>query len=242
MPVFQLGSSTTFPPAVFADQTGLLAIGGDLSIERLLSAYAEGIFPWYSEGDPILWWSPDPRLVLIPASLHISKSLRKRIRKQDFYVTMDESFTGVLEACAETRREKGEETWIMPEMMEAYQGLHDAGYAHSVEVRGDEGELRGGLYGVSLGRIFFGESMFTKTPDASKIALAALAGQLHIWNFDLIDCQMETRHLISMGAARMGRRHFLSVLKKSLQHGTCKGPWIMDALPMAPFFSKDLYG
>ncbi|MDY0162980.1 leucyl/phenylalanyl-tRNA--protein transferase [Desulfobotulus sp.] len=228
MPVFQLGRALQFPPADLADASGLLAIGGDLSIPRLLLAYREGIFPWYSKGDPILWWSPDPRVVLYPDGLHVSKSLGKRLRRGVFSVTMDTAFEEVLTQCAAVRTEKGGETWLMPEMARAYQKLHAAGYAHSVETWDREGRLCGGLYGVSLGRIFFGESMFSRVSDASKVALVVLVRQLDLWGFDLIDCQVQTAHLLSMGAQHMGRRRFMSILKESLRHPTLKGPWTLD--------------
>ncbi|TYT73222.1 leucyl/phenylalanyl-tRNA--protein transferase [Desulfobotulus mexicanus] len=231
MPVFRLDRSLQFPPVELSDKSGLLAVGGDLSLPRLLLAYKEGIFPWYGEDDPILWWSPEPRLVLFPDALHISKSLGKRLRKKDFSVTMDTDFAGVLEACSTIRTERGEETWLLPEMRRAYQKLHDAGYAHSVETRDREGQLCGGLYGVSLGRVFFGESMFARVSDASKVALVHLVQQLDAWGFDLIDCQVQTDHLISMGAVTMGRRRFLSILKESLKHPTLKGPWRPDLQP-----------
>lgn len=229
MPVFQLGRALQFPPVTYADASGLLAVGGDLSLPRLLLAYREGIFPWYSKGDPILWWSPDPRLVLYPEALHVSRSLEKRLRRGDFSVTMDQAFSEVLNQCAGVRTEKGEGTWLLPEMARAYQKLHEAGYAHSVETWDREGRLCGGLYGVSLGRVFFGESMFTRVSDASKVALVALVRQLDLWAFDLIDCQVATAHLLSMGAVSMNRRRFLAILKESLSHPTLKGPWILDA-------------
>src|SRR5690242_20153697 len=185
-----LEAADRFPPVERAlrEPNGLLAAGGDLSVERLVQAYRGGIFPWYSEGQPILWWSPDPRMALVPGELKVSRSLRKRIAKRDYAVRVDTAFEDVMRACAAPRRDDGG-TWIMPEMIAAYTRLHRAGYAHSVETW-IGGRLAGGLYGVALGRMFYGESMFAAVPDASKIALAHLVRQLERWQFGLIDCQM----------------------------------------------------
>jgi leucyl/phenylalanyl-tRNA--protein transferase len=182
---------------------GLLAFGGDLSPERLESAYRRGIFPWFSDGDPILWWSPDPRTVLFPQSLKVPRSLRKRLRKQTFRVTMDRDFGAVIRGCAAPRDAHGG-TWILPEMVMAYETLHRRGIAHSVEVWQD-GELAGGLYGVAVGGAFFGESMFSRATDASKVALVHLCECLTRWGFGLIDCQMRTEHLIRLGAVEIPR-------------------------------------
>lgn len=182
---------------------GLLAFGGDLSPERLEQAYRRGIFPWYNVGDPILWWSPDPRTLLFPESLRISRSLRKRLRKQTFRVSMDRDFAGVIRACAAPRDPDGG-TWILPEMIAAYERLHQRGLAHSVEVWRDSC-LVGGLYGVAIGRAFFGESMFSRASDASKVALVYLCARLQAWRFGLIDCQMRTEHLIQLGAVEVPR-------------------------------------
>ena len=195
---------------------GLLAVGGDLSVERLTSAYQQGIFPWYSEGQPILWWSPDPRMVLEPENIKISRSLAKTIRKQEFKITFDQNFREVITACSESRLEKGKEqneTWILDEMIEAYVQLHKAGFAHSVECWKDN-QLIGGLYGVAIGEIFFGESMFSRVSDASKIAFVSLAQQLEQWGFKLIDCQVYTSHLESLGASMISRKQFLTTLKQ----------------------------
>lgn len=227
MPVFQLSDKIGFPPPHLAEREGLLAIGGDLSVSRLLMAYRMGIFPWYLEDDPIIWWSPDPRLVLYPKEYRISRRLKRRIRKGDFVVTFDRAFERVISECAEVREENGQGTWIVPEMKTAYCKLHVAGFAHSAETWQD-GELVGGLYGVSLGRSFFGESMFTRTSDASKVAFAALVGQLERWGFSLIDCQVKTEHLMRFGAREIPRRHFLKQLAATLKHTTFKGPWHMD--------------
>jgi leucyl/phenylalanyl-tRNA--protein transferase len=185
------------------EPNGLLAFGGDLSPERLESAYRRGIFPWFSEGDPILWWSPDPRTVLFPDRLRLSRSMRKRLRRQTFKVTMDRDFGGVIRGCAAPRDTHGG-TWILPEMVMAYEALHRRGIAHSIEVWQD-GELVGGLYGVAIGGAFFGESMFSRATDASKVALAHLCGCLTRWGFGLIDCQMRTEHLMRLGAVEIAR-------------------------------------
>ena len=227
MPVFQLSKKIAFPPPHLAEREGLLAIGGDLSVSRLLEAYRMGIFPWYLEDDPIIWWSPDPRLVLYPGDLKISRSLKKRIRKGDFVVTFDRAFERVISECADVREESGQGTWIIPEMKVAYCRLHEAGFAHSVETWKD-GELVGGLYGVSLGRGFFGESMFARMSDASKVAFATLVKQLERWRFYFIDCQIKTDHLMRFGAREIPRKHFLKELEAALKHATFKGPWHVD--------------
>jgi len=224
MPVFLLSDKTTFPPPHLAPKEGLLAVGGDLSQKRLLLAYRMGIFPWFSEGEPILWWSPDPRLVLYPDEFRISKTLNKIIKKDMFHVTMDTAFDRVINACAQIRIEKNEGTWILQEMVEAYCRLHESGYAHSVEAW-HQGELAGGLYGVSLGRCFFGESMFTRINNASNVAFAKLIKHLRALAFDIIDCQITTAHLIRFGAREIPRAVFLKQLKKSLKVPTLKGRW-----------------
>ena len=211
-------NKTIFPDVELAltEPDGLLAVGGDLSVERLTSAYQQGIFPWYSEGQPILWWSPDPRMVLEPKDIKISRSLAKKIRKQDVQITFDQNFRDVITACSEARLEKGklqDETWILDEMIEAYVKLYEAGYAHSVECWQD-GELVGGLYGIAIGKIFFGESMFSRISDASKIAFVSLAQHLEQWGFKLIDCQVYTSHLESLGASMITRKQFLTILKQ----------------------------
>ena len=206
---------------------GLLPVGGDLSVERLTSAYQHGIFPWYSEGQPILWWSPDPRMVLEPKDIKVSRSLAKKIRKQDIQITFDQNFRDVITACSEARLEKGkrqDETWILDEMIEAYVKLHEAGYAHSVECWQD-GKLVGGLYGIALGKVFFGESMFSRISDASKIAFVSLAQQLEQWGFKLIDCQVYTSHLESLGASMIPRKQFLTLLKQHAINNTENIKW-----------------
>jgi leucyl/phenylalanyl-tRNA--protein transferase len=205
---------------------GLLAIGGDLSVPRLLQAYRLGIFPWYGPGQPILWWSPDPRLVLYPERLHVSRSLAKALRKNVFDVTLDTAFEAVINACAAPRTgDSG--TWITPEMKQAYVELYRQGHAHSVECWQD-GRLVGGLYGVSVGRIFFGESMFATVSNASKVALARLARKLEQWEFKLIDCQVHTSHLVTMGASSMSRNEFVYVLRQACTLPGPESPWTFD--------------
>jgi len=191
---------------------GLLAIGGCLSQNRLLNAYRHGIFPWYSHGEPILWWSPDPRLVLFPDKLIISRSLRKTLRKNIFSVTFDQAFNDVITACADPRKD-ADGTWITAEINTAYNQLHHAGFAHSVEAWLD-GKLVGGLYGVALGQVFFGESMFHTETDASKVAFVTLVQQLKSWGYQLIDCQVHTKHLESLGAQEINRDYFSGLLNQ----------------------------
>jgi leucyl/phenylalanyl-tRNA--protein transferase len=224
MPIFLLSEDIIFPPPHLAGAEGLLAVGGDLSEKRLLLAYKMGIFPWYSAGEPILWWSPDPRLVLFPQDIHISRSLKKTLKKDLFHTTMDCAFNQVMAGCAEPREGKRSDTWIVPEMMAAYGKLHSAGVAHSVEVW-KEDSLVGGLYGVSLGGCFFGESMFSRVSNASKVALVMLIDFLVRHSFDLLDCQVKTDHLIRFGAKEVSRRHFLKILSTSIKKPTHKGKW-----------------
>lgn len=220
-----LERNTPFPPLAKAlrQPNGLLAAGGDLSAERLLLAYRQGIFPWYSEGEPILWWSPDPRMVLVAAELKISRSLAKSIRNRGYEVRIDTAFGQVLEGCSGDRLGQPG-TWLLPEMRAAYLRLHQLGYAHSFETwQGDA--LVGGLYGMAIGRMFYGESMFTRATDASKVALAALAGELSARGFPLIDCQMNTRHLASLGAREMARADFLHAVSALVNYAEPPGPW-----------------
>jgi leucyl/phenylalanyl-tRNA---protein transferase len=213
------------PPDQAADEpNGLLAMGGDLSVPRLLEAYAHGIFPWFdSDDDPILWWSPDPRGVLEPDAVKVSRSLRQRLRRNEYRCTMDNAFDDVIRSCG-GKRPNVKGTWITPNMRQAYVRLFDSGYAHSVETwHGDE--IVGGLYGVSLGRFFFGESMFAHRADASKVALVNLAEQLQRWHFELIDCQMMNPHLASLGARPMPRAVFLSRLSHNRRYPTRRGRW-----------------
>jgi leucyl/phenylalanyl-tRNA--protein transferase len=213
MPVYLLTGDLIFPPPELAGEGGLLAVGGDLSIPRLILAYRQGIFPWYNPGEPIFWWSPDPRLILEPSDLHVSRRLERIIRQGRFQVTLDRTFKEVIKACSETRMKRGEGTWITPEMIEAYTELHYLGKTHSVETwQGDR--LVGGLYGIAMGRVFFGESMFTKVSDASKAAFVTLVRQLSEWGFAMIDCQVTTWHLLSLGAKEIPRPFFLKRLKK----------------------------
>ena len=214
MPVYSLIEQAVFPGPELAEPDGLLAVGGDLSPRRLLLAYSMGIFPWFNEGDPILWWSPDPRCILEPDQLKISRSLAKILRQGVFSVTFDQAFDQVISTCARLRREGGEGTWITEEMRQAYCRLHELGYAHSVE-SWREGKLEGGLYGVCLGRCFFGESMFHRAANASKVALATLAQHLQRQGFELIDCQLPTGHLESLGARALPREEYL----RRLRHG-----------------------
>jgi leucyl/phenylalanyl-tRNA--protein transferase len=227
MPIFRLVDEPIFPPPDYADASGLLAVGGDLSCERLLEAYRLGIFPWFSDDQPILWWSPDPRLVLRLDEFKVSRSLRKTLKKGVFKVTFDRAFEEVIRGCASVPREHQNGTWITHEMAEAYIKLHGLGYAHSVEAWCGE-ELAGGLYGVSLGKAFFGESMFHRRTDASKVALAVLVEKLRDWKFNFVDAQMTTEHLLSLGAMEMSRRIFLRRLQSSLRHPTKRGKWRID--------------
>lgn len=218
-----------FPPVDLASPEGLLAIGGDLRAERLLAAYREGIFPWYNDGQPILWWSPDPRAVLFPAQLRVTRSLAKTLRRGHYTVTLDRCFADVMRHCAGPRpKHPHGGTWITSQMLEAYIRLHEQGCAHSVETwRGEE--LVGGLYGVALGGVFFGESMFSHATDASKMALVYVVRQLQRWGFTLIDCQLPTPHLQSLGARSIRRRDYLAFLAAGLQLPERRGPWRFDA-------------
>ncbi len=227
MPIFRLVDEPVFPPPDYADPSGLLAVGGDLSNERLLEAYRVGIFPWYSDDQPILWWSPDPRLILDLKDFKISRSLGKTLKKGVFQVTFDHAFEEVIQACAVVPREAQNGTWITAEMQEAYINLHGLGYAHSVEAWFG-GKLAGGLYGVSLGKCFFGESMFHLKTDASKVALATLVERLKRWDFHFIDSQMTTEHMVRLGAKELPRRIFLKRLQSALRHPTRRGRWRID--------------
>jgi leucyl/phenylalanyl-tRNA--protein transferase len=217
-----------FPPVHLAmrDPNGLLAIGGDLVPQRLLRAYAQGIFPWYNPDEPILWWCPDPRAVLVPSQLHVSRSLQRAIRRADYAVTLDTRFEAVVASCAAPRaRSRG--TWLGDDMREAYRQLYELGHAHSIELWRD-GELVGGLYGVALGRVFFGESMFSRVDNGSKIALYWLCRQLEAWDFPLIDCQVSSDHLLSLGAQTLRRDDFLRRLANAVAEGPPPGRWRFD--------------
>ena len=209
---------TPFPPPSMAetDPNGLLAVGGDLSETRLLNAYRSGIFPWFSDNQPLLWWSPDPRTLLFPDRLHVSRSLRKTLRKGTFRVTFDTAFDRVIRSCAEIPRTEQDGTWITTGMLQAYSELHRHGHAHSVEVW-REGELAGGLYGVAIGAAFYGESMFSRQPDTSKIALVKLVDKLATAGFLFIDCQVGTEHLISLGAESVDRSEFLELNSRAIE-------------------------
>ena len=214
-----------FPPVDSASPEGLLAVGGDLRPERLLEGYRHGIFPWYSDDQPILWWSPDPRTVLFPDKLHISRSLKRGLRPGLFNVTLDRCFREVMQHCAGPRPQYPDGgTWITAGMLEAYQRLHELGYAHSVETW-QEGQLVGGLYGVALGGAFFAESMFTRVDDASKVALVSLMRQLQAWGFCLMDCQQSSPHVMRLGAEEIPRREFLDHLAKALTLPERRGRW-----------------
>lgn len=223
-----LRTADPFPPVETAlrEPNGLLAAGADLSPQRLLDAYGRGIFPWFNAGEPILWWSPDPRMVLFPMEFEPSRSLRKRLRRIDCEVKVDTAFREVMLACAGPRSgQRG--TWITPQMVDAYVCLHALGHAHSVETWID-GELVGGLYGVAIGRVFFGESMFTRVTDASKIAFAHLVAKLREWGYGLIDCQMSTRHLASLGAREVPRSEFTALLARLTVQPGHPSPWFFE--------------
>jgi len=223
MPIFKLRDEILFPPVDLAAESGILAVGGDLSPRRLLEAYRRGIFPWYSEDDPIIWWSPDPRFVLFPDELNVSRTMRQVLRRGLFRISFDTAFRAVVEGCR-SGREKQPGTWITDDMADAYGKLHALGYAHSVEAwQGDE--LAGGLYGVSLGRCFFGESMFYTVSNASKAAFIVMVRALMERDFALVDCQVHTAHLASLGARFIGRERYVSLLEEYLKFPTMRGSW-----------------
>lgn len=220
------------PQLALRDPNGLLALGGDLSITRLIRAYSRGIFPWYNPDEPILWWSPDPRCVLRPAELRVSRSLAKRLRREDYAVTLNRDFAGTLAACA-APRPNSQGTWLGGDMQRAYLELHGKGFAHSIEIW-REGALVGGLYGVSVGHAFFGESMFSRVSDGSKLALYWLCRQLGAWDFAFLDCQVPSPHLSSMGAIALPRDRFLAELRAAVHRGGRTGGWRFDiAVPCA---------
>ncbi|MFO7850729.1 MAG: leucyl/phenylalanyl-tRNA--protein transferase [Spirochaetia bacterium] len=230
LPYFDEDTYVQFPPVDRANEYGIVAAEGNLSPGMLLSAYRQGIFPWYDEDNPILWWSPDPRFVLFPSELHVSKTMRKILRRGDFSVTTDYDFPSVIKNCAEIPRRHESGTWIIEEMQEAYNRLHSLGYAHSVEVwedREKEGtkELVGGLYGVSLGSLFFGESMFSRRPNASKIGFILFATALYEHGFSCIDCQVYTDHLSGFGARDIPRKEYMELLSRALTKQTIRGSW-----------------
>ncbi|MCW9030609.1 MAG: leucyl/phenylalanyl-tRNA--protein transferase [Gammaproteobacteria bacterium] len=230
--LLDINNKKSFPDVTLAlrEPDGLLAIGGDLTIERLVAAYRNGIFPWYSEGQPILWWSPDPRMVLKPSDIKISRSLAKTIRKHKFQITMDQNFEKVILSCSQPRLEKGSlqtETWILDDMINAYKNMHQSGYAHSVECWQDN-QLVGGLYGIALGKVFFGESMFSKVSDASKTAFVFLSKQLERWGYKLIDCQVYTSHLECLGATMISREKFIALLNQHARDDTSHEKWLIE--------------
>lgn len=227
MPVYALTEELWFPDPSEASSEGLLAVGGDLSPERVVLAYSRGIFPWYSEGRPILWWCPSPRLVLLPERLHVGRSLRKAQRRAPYRLSLDEAFPQVIEACARVPRPGQDGTWITRAMRKAYVELHRRGVTHSAEAwEGDE--LVGGVYGLSLGGVFFGESMFARRPDASKLAFVALVEQLRTWGFTLVDCQVVTEHLLRFGAHEVELPEFRRRLREGLELPGRPGPWRFD--------------
>ncbi len=230
MPVYLLTNELLFPPPEGASPEGVVAVGGDYAPERLLLAYGQGIFPWPTEGYPLLWFSPDPRFVLEPARAHVGRSLRKTIRRGEYRVTADTAFRRVIQACAASPRPGQSGTWITKGLVRGFEALHRRGFAHSIEAWRDD-TLVGGLYGVSLGGTFFGESMFAEAPDASKVAFATLLGNLVEWDFDLVDCQVPTAHLARFGAQTWPRSRFLAALHESLERPTRRGKW---TLPLSP--------
>lgn len=224
MPVFEISSAHVFPDPELADPSGILAVGGDLSPQRLLLAYRMGIFPWFNEGEPIVWWSPDPRMVLYPQEVHVSHSMKKALREKIFTITFDTDFEAVITRCKQQIRPGQKGTWITQEILEAYLRLHEMGYAHSVEVwKG--GALAGGLYGVSLGSFFVGESMFSKVTNASKAGFILLAKTLQHLHFRMLDCQLHTPHLASLGAREISRKQYREELSECLRRKTLRGNW-----------------
>ncbi|NNE18800.1 MAG: leucyl/phenylalanyl-tRNA--protein transferase [Myxococcales bacterium] len=230
MPVYLLDKELAFPPPEDANEEGIVAVGGDVSPDRLLVAYRNGIFPWPARGYPLLWFSPDPRFALSPRRAHVPRSLRKVIRKEELRVTADLAFDQVIDACAAMRRPHQQGTWITPELRGGYLGLHELGYAHSIEAWRD-GELVGGLYGVALGRTFAGESMFATEPDASKVAFATLLGHLAMWGFRIVDCQVHTEHLARFGATMWPRERFLCEWRAAVDEPSVLAPWKLTLSP-----------
>lgn len=232
MPVYLLTDELIFPPPEGASPEGVVAIGGDFAPERLLLAYSQGIFPWPTEGFPLLWFSPDPRFVLLPREARVSRSLVRSIRRGTYRVTCDLAFGDVIRECAEQPRPGQSGTWITDELVLGFEGLHARGFAHSVEAwHGDT--LVGGVYGVSLGGVFYGESMFAHAPDASKVAFVTLLGNLDAWGFALVDCQVYTDHLARFGAQKWPRARFLAALHAALERPTRRGPWTLPLGPVA---------
>jgi len=226
MAIYLLPQEPLFPPAEEAENDGLLAIGGDLSVDRLLSAYSSGIFPWFTEDGEPYWYSPDPRMILFPENLKLSDSLNRKVKSNHFNIKIDHDFEAVIRNCAEVKRSHEAGTWISKEFIEGFTALHHAGFAHSVESYLD-GELAGGLYGVSIGKAFFGESMFFKRSGASTIAFVYLVRMLISWGFHFIDCQVETNHFIRLGAENIPRKEFLIRLNNAIRFPTIKGNWML---------------
>ncbi len=224
MPVYLLNEGLVFPPVEGAED-GIVAVGGDLSVKRLLLAYRSGIFPWYSEDEPVVWHSPDPRFILRLEELHISKSMRRVLNSGKFRITFDTNFPFIIQQCANVERKDQDGTWIIPEMIEAYTALHDAGYAHSVEVWSDD-KIVGGLYGVSIGKAFFAESMFHIATNASKVAVIRLAEWLKKEGFLFLDAQVHTDHVATLGASDISRHNFMQLLGHATSHETWIGKWI----------------
>jgi leucyl/phenylalanyl-tRNA--protein transferase len=230
MPVYLLDKELIFPPPEDANEEGIVAVGGDLCPERLLLAYQQGIFPWPARGYPLLWFSPDPRFALVPTRAHVARSLRKVIRKGELRVTADTAFSDVITACAAVPRPNQQGTWITRELQDGYLGLHELGYAHSIEAwRGEQ--LVGGLYGVALGKTFAGESMFASEPDASKVAFTTLLGHLAAWDFRIVDCQVHTEHLARFGASMWPRERFLAEWRSAVDEPSRMTPWELTMSP-----------
>ncbi len=235
MPIYALSNILLFPPCELAEEDGLLAVGGDLSPERLLLAYQNGIFPWYSHPDPILWWAPDPRFIMLPEGIKISKSMKQVLRRHTFTITFDQDFPAVIKACQRRKRPQQVGTWITEEMRIAYEQLHEQGWAHSVEVWNKEGKLVGGLYGIAIGNYYSGESMFALESNASKAGYITLVKHLQAWNYQLIDCQIHTPHLESLGAYEIPRHEFMYMLQKALYQKRKPSKWQLDPqLPILP--------
>jgi leucyl/phenylalanyl-tRNA---protein transferase len=230
MPVFQLNDYPFFPPAHLADKSGLLAIGGQLQPDWILMAYENGIFPWFNEDEPIMWWSPDPRMVLFPSKLHVSQTMKQVLNRGVFEIKFDTNFNAVIENCGNTRRNHRDGTWITPEMKAAYTQLHELGVAHSAEAYNNKGELVGGLYGLAIGSCFFGESMFSLESNASKAAFITLVKWLKEKKFTMIDCQVASEHLASLGAQEISRKEFFEWLNNALKDESLKGHWTYQGL------------
>ncbi|MFT5914574.1 MAG: leucyl/phenylalanyl-tRNA--protein transferase [Flammeovirgaceae bacterium] len=225
MPIFELSSNDySFPPVHFANPSGILAIGGDLQPNRILNAYSHGIFPWFNPEEPILWWSPDPRCIIYPSEIKVSKSMKQLFRRNEFRITYDQDFLGVIYGCKEIYRPDQQGTWISEEIIDSYLQLHKQGFIHSVEVWQGE-KLVGGLYGGNLGKCFFGESMFSRVSNASKFGFISLAKNLALLNYEIIDCQVHNPHLESMGAEMMGRKEFSEIVKKQSSSELDKRNW-----------------